>query len=283
LELPDWFSLKKYDFTSDLECWQWAYLLKKRGFLSWCLRKRKENPSDLHWTSLLEDEFKELVGELDEFGNGVPFTIEASQPEETIFHPWEMKSTVDPLSVGALGLLWGDMQRDKNVAQFKDFLQSDEHDPTSFLEAREYWNLSRRDADEVLSETGWVSNTWHEGYHLHAIVDIGASEDRLVEDFIKYIRAQKKRVQLATIPSRKFSKSQRQKWHERRVLPYLDLTLWSEYTEIPITQQKLGTALFPNDIDISPSEVVRKTIRPLADMLTSDSFIYALWGQDLDK
>ncbi|MCX2979752.1 hypothetical protein EYC98_02615 [Halieaceae bacterium IMCC14734] len=283
LELPDWFSLEKYDFASDLECWQWAYLLEQRSSLIWYLQGRKEGRSGLDWTSALERRFKEILEELDELGNGAPFNAEASLPEETIFHPWDIKSTVDPLSVGALGSLWGDMQSDKNVAQFKNFLKTYDDHPASFLEAREYWKLSRRDADEVLSKIDWYGDEWHEFYHLHAIVDIGASEDRLLEDFTKYIRAQKKRLQLATVPSKKFGKSERQRWHRRRVLPYLDLTLWCEFAAIPITQHQLGTVLFPDDIDISPSEVIRKTIRPLADMLTSDSFIYALRNQNSNK
>jgi len=69
------------------------------------------------------------------------------------------------------------------------------------------------------------------------------------------------------------------KCHQLKVLPYLDLVMWHEYMGAPITHQQAGVILFPDEIDVSLDDKIRRTVRPLALRLISTSYISAIFSQ----
>ncbi|CAG9269355.1 DUF6387 family protein [Paraburkholderia caribensis] len=57
------------------------------------------------------------------------------------------------------------------------------------------------------------------------------------------------------------------RWHQQRVLAYMDLRILARVNGTKLTEHSIGVALFPDEIEINPAERVRRTIRPLAERL----------------
>lgn len=277
LESPSWFDLEKYSFTDNLECWKWSRLLNHRHWIKALLESRDQesNADGNIWEAEIENEFRRLVDNLGKCSRGEGFVVEAPQPDGVVHFPMDRVSAVDALTVGGAGFLWGSIKQNELVAPFElNFLE--DRDPPTFYEARDFWSLSKRSVNDLFHQVGEVEDPWYEGCSVYLSIDIGASEARLMEDFQAFIRAEKVKLKLSSTPSRKFGRAERKRWHENRVLPYLDLMLWFGLKRVPITQQEIGVLLFPDELNVALSERVRKTLKPLADELMRDQFLYAL-------
>ena len=66
------------------------------------------------------------------------------------------------------------------------------------------------------------------------------------------------------------------KWTEYCVLGFIDLTIWSKFENIKITDNIMGQSLFPDEYNVDLAEKIRKTIRPLSQKLLSYPVINTL-------
>ncbi|ASW00016.1 DUF6387 family protein [Paraburkholderia aromaticivorans] len=111
-------------------------------------------------------------------------------------------------------------------------------------------------------------------------VQLGASDDDLVSEFKAWLKRIRKEAEIPQIP-KAFDASHFSDWHERRLLPYLDLTLWARLHGGSFNLTALGYALFPDEAlrgskmrDVEP--MVRRTIGPRARSLISIEVIATL-------
>jgi|GEM_PF-2237710 len=114
-------------------------------------------------------------------------------------------------------------------------------------------------------------------------VDLGASDDHLVKEFEAWIKKTRLAANLKPI-HRQFNKIHFIRWHEQRLLPYLDLVFWAETHGKRIKHNKIGSALFPDadpdaSIELGSEGHVRKTIAPNALGIVSEEFVSALFVQ----
>lgn len=273
-DLPEWFSLDDYDFCSSLPIEYWLILLNYRHSIRSCLRNRERNQR-IDCDQEIEELFQESVEVMSAMRMGeFVIDLEIDQPPE-VYSPFhEMNSSVEPMTIGAFETLWSSLREDEEIQKFYEFLIEDKQQ-TSFYEAREYWQLQNQLVDDIaLGITG--ENEWHGEGNFHLRIDVAATEEQLVQDFRKYVREIKARLRMDALPVKNVNMIQTKKWHEQKVLPYLDLTLWCEYKGMRITQQRIGSLLFPDEIEISLDERVRKTVRPLAEQLISYLFLLTL-------
>ena len=63
-----------------------------------------------------------------------------------------------------------------------------------------------------------------------------------------------------------------QSWAKSRVLAFIDLVIWSDYSGEALTQHAIGEWLFPA-ADIDSTEKVRKTVNPLVDEIYMPGFL----------
>lgn len=68
-------------------------------------------------------------------------------------------------------------------------------------------------------------------------------------------------------------------WIEARVLPYIDLTLWSLAHRRQVTQNVMGQALFPDEYEADTTERIRRTTRPKAERMLREEFAHAVERQ----
>lgn len=113
-------------------------------------------------------------------------------------------------------------------------------------------------------------------------VDLHGTEEKIVEDFRSWLRSISEERGIRT-PKRTFDKRDFQGWCSSQLLPYLDLTNWAAARGTQISQQVLGTALFPEEYDVALSERIRKVVAPAARSIAHESFTDALRSQALSE
>lgn len=109
-------------------------------------------------------------------------------------------------------------------------------------------------------------------------VDLGVSNERLMKDFKDWLK--KTRAAVGVAPKiGLFDETDFLRWHEQRLLPFLDLTFWAATRGKRIQQFVMGCRLFPDDLEKSPESRVRKTVAPNALEIVSEEVVSALIAQ----
>lgn len=109
-------------------------------------------------------------------------------------------------------------------------------------------------------------------------VNLNATDDNLTRDFAAWL-ARTRQATGITTAKKQFDQRDFDQWEKYRILPYLDLTMWARVNNVQLTQQTLGEALFPNEIDVSLAERIRKVIDPVARKMRSQVFLETLRSQ----
>jgi hypothetical protein len=110
--------------------------------------------------------------------------------------------------------------------------------------------------------------------------DVAAPLAQLLEQFREVVVKQKK-LYRTTTKSAGYNEVDYKKWASSQVLAFLDLTAWFRVEQQTPGDQNLGLMLFPDDVNITLNERIRKVVRPLADKLMSTTTIYAIWASAL--
>ena len=63
------------------------------------------------------------------------------------------------------------------------------------------------------------------------------------------------------------------KWHDLRILAFIDLTLWAELNKKYFTHNQLGNLLYPHEVDVDVTERVRKVVIPKVDWILKNKVI----------
>ena len=109
-------------------------------------------------------------------------------------------------------------------------------------------------------------------------IDLDATDEQLKEDFSLWL-SQQRAINNQEYRRKKFASKDINKWIKYRILPYLDLTLISDWEGNSLTQNKLGRMIFPNEFDIDLTERIRRSVKPIADSLLSFEAMQALYFQ----
>ncbi|RRJ34363.1 DUF6387 family protein [Pandoraea apista] len=150
-----------------------------------------------------------------------------------------------------------------------------------------YWRWkdlkSTESDDDLLHQPYWQLPT-HQSWigqhgHMHLTVELHASEERQVEEFVRWLRATKTAL---AVPEKRnmFTPADMRKWHRNRVLAYFDIKSWCAVTGVEIDDYRMGLLLFPNDIEsANPADKIRKSVRPAANEVFTHTFAEALMDQ----
>lgn len=113
-------------------------------------------------------------------------------------------------------------------------------------------------------------------------VDLFASEDKLIDDFRIWLRATRAAMNVPSL-QRRFARSDFDRWHQNRILAYLDLSFWADIHGYRLTNQILGVALFPDEYNVSLAERIRKVVAPMSLAASSHAYLDALVSQALSE
>lgn len=273
--LPDWFDIKNYDSVASMGLLEWGEALNLRIWLNRLVGKGKTTDEKLKIENFITEEIISMATNPDV---GFDYGSKGFEP---------MQQTVSPLSIGMIGMVWGDITLGGNAAKFKSILENPKAQENSEL-AQEYLKLSASVYDEFLKERydesyaqsrEWEEQRSYYGRKLNGLsfaqVDISAPDKQLLEDFKTWLKDTRELVGLSSKPQT-FTPADMASWHEKRVLPYIDLTTWAKLKNINITQQQIGIVLFPDDFNISLDSRIRRTVKPLAEELMMPRTIGAI-------
>jgi hypothetical protein len=112
-------------------------------------------------------------------------------------------------------------------------------------------------------------------------VDLGASDEHLIGEFKRWIKATRTAAGLSKIPHW-YTAADFAKWHEMRFLAYLDLTFWARARGGHFTLPVLGKALFPTEFNVGLEDRIRKVVAPGASAIVTDEAVSALNAQRLN-
>lgn len=91
----------------------------------------------------------------------------------------------------------------------------------------------------------------------HLVVDLDARDEQIKSDFARWLQAY--RTAAMRPQAKTLARANLDRWHQDKLLPYFDLTAWSEWSGTPLTQARIVALLFPTDTDATPDNL--KAIR----------------------
>lgn len=262
VDLPSWFSLKKYDPLNSFSTLDWyEQIMVRRGIMK-MLDEADQfecfgDYEDRHWATICDlAEFIE-TGPLVNATNGDK--LHAYLGDARLF---ELKNNRPKFSFGVRPLT------------LREFYLQDRH---VLGEKRLYlrkWQAQFDDPDwsdlgndmELTMPQEWfeepVDSHMHSPLFGNTIrVNLSLPENLLVEQFTALIRSLKKEQQ--AVPA----KPRFENWIKFGLLPYIDLTIWARKSGVRITNRVMADAIFQRGD--GGEEVVRKTTEKLVESVLS--------------
>lgn len=157
---------------------------------------------------------------------------------------------------------------DETFRRWVDMKSSDQDEQ---LLRQPYWRVEGQLPD------GRNLNAQHGNVHLS--VNLHASEERQVAEFVQWLRTTKAAL---CVPEKRnmFTAADQRKWHRNRVLAYFDVKYWCAAAGVEIDDYRMGLTLFPEDIEsANPADKIRKSVRPAANEVFTHTFAQALMDQ----
>ncbi|KKM51223.1 hypothetical protein LCGC14_1555680 [marine sediment metagenome] len=121
-------------------------------------------------------------------------------------------------------------------------------------------------------------------------VDMSCSDSEIRTAFNNWLKQHRENENAATKQKRRvhklkiINKITLRKWHDAKVLAYIDLMTWNFLCGHKVTSVSLGEILFPNPKIITDrAKMIDDTTKPYAEKLTSPSFIRRLTKIVLDE
>ncbi len=253
-----WFDISKYDLTKSWECSEWAGNLILRYMLKGMLEQGEAfNGSSKSESSVSHILISVLCNPVSKNKRNVGGILDRGLPrlwDRTVLDVFEGRERLDkPVFQDIIEVAnewYRQIDVSGNVPEIPDLLNK------SFI--------------DLIYKRFPESHNYEE-----IVVDLDVSDEHLISDFKNWL-AKKREVRKSGVPKKIISNSDMQDWHQYRVLAFIDIGLFCQFTDTTISHASLGNILFPDDYDIDVSERIRKVVRPLADRLMKSEFISSL-------
>lgn len=144
------------------------------------------------------------------------------------------------------------------------------------LEINDGWSITRNDQILYLNDGKFLLADVNalqicESEELFLKFDLKATDQDLLQqlkDLLPKLRHQGKNKEKRT----SFVRGDERKITSQHLLPYLDLTFWSQYCQVPLTAKNIADALFPQWVD-RDEKFVRDTLKPFSQKCLSEHFL----------
>jgi len=259
-DIPEWFSLNNYEFTSSLDAAGWYKQFSARQ--EWHHILEKYDINDATYQKEYRKGAEKLMSQIiSHFGN---------LPEKVVYKSYLSGAetySVESLTVLSASYLHWEMNR-LNISD--DLLEREE---TEDITNEEYEILNTPFA-VALDRAGIINP-----YEMTPIyVDLYVSDEQLKSDFEEWLEKFRKISGLYSDP-KKYSKAKFQRWHKLKILPYLDLSYWANIQNTTITQSVYGAILFPDERDKDTTYKIRSSVIPTARKAIDGTALHVLGGQ----
>lgn len=266
--VPKDFDVSIYDICNSWTLKDWALEIEHRSFMANIFREAREQTIAEDILNSLKPQADMLIQQPLKNGRTNPnvyFSPIMDQSAEDFFmghHVINNRRYKDWVASMQLADLYGD-DIDGGDTSFSEEIYQSVHK----FNSTPAWKV-RRDAcgaDGYMDEKFFIS------------VNLKATEEYLVKQFKEWINKTRKDAKVEKV-ARLIDEKDIHRWHNNRLLPYLDLAFWNLANRKIITYADMEGALFPNQT-LSEGERIRKTVAPNALTLISKEFIYVLHVQ----
>lgn len=111
------------------------------------------------------------------------------------------------------------------------------------------------------------------------VVSLSVPDKILISQFMQWVNDKRKEENINV--SKPISKSAMRRWHDNRLLQYLDLVQWYWVNGLkPLSHGQAGQIIFPDDPRGGVNERIRQTVRPLAQGIIDNGLISALQSHE---
>jgi hypothetical protein len=280
-ELPDWYSLDKYDASNCLDAAGWYEHLTLRSGYTFFLnhetfKSRKANPTEADKLRhegiayLRENPMSTNVDKVVEMlvGGG---QLSALKHDPEYFS--QVSNAISPLSFNRLYMI-ADCLKKPTLDRFLKYM----HDLFSW----DIGNPVTPSEDDIKWAHQWIFDPIRkaiakegEGQLFDGTIDVVEIDlsvpDKILVDqftsYIKHVRAAYPNIKTA----RRFKRPEFPKWVDYAVLPYIDLEMWAEENNLSIPNRVMADAIFPDGE--KGEEAVRKTTQKLAVKIMQNDYI----------
>ncbi|WP_426992078.1 DUF6387 family protein [Methylomonas sp. CM2] len=242
--IPEWFNLDNYQTLSTISPLEWyENLHKRRMFFTWTKIAEKNWMEGQTWR--IEDAKKRRMEIINIITKKPVISV---QPDKKPFGP---RNTLKPLSNRDVINNY-DKLRESAPPVFFDYLELEKQSRDAA------YTMSYRN-DELKKYFDDYCEPWGFG---NAILSVGlhATDEHIIQDFKIWLAKTRKLLAKASA-KRVFTNADFSEWTEYKILPYLDLQIWSIYSGSRITQAMIGNAIFPDELDVDTTERIRKTTK----------------------
>ena len=263
--LPEWFNLENYKDAELLSPFEWHENLYIRKMFYVYLESAKNG-----WANGGE---KDAMGRCKEIIEVITTKPVLRKSNEKKWYS-SKANTVDFLS---------------NNTLIQDYKLLAERAPSCFSEVMRLENQIKHqdqkitdfiDANELsaLAEYLYRPFSPSRGSEARITVNLLATDEHLMSDFKEWL-ANVRKNSYYKITKKPFSLTDFKEWAEFKILPYLDLKIWSEFTDCQITQTIIGNAIFPDEFKVDTTERIRRTTKKKAEWLMDSLLLDALDAQ----
>lgn len=256
-ELPREFDLSKYRASEKFGLADWAanfnFRALRRSTYSTFLeldRKKEGSPTKEY----LDNELPRTLAYIWE-SPLVPEDVARVYCAESMSKHLSTRQVRDQSTLEGLAGYWEFGEGDKRMKKYTEAMIRSNEDNAQDDDHKLLWETPMWKAFQEcgIGDNGDVS----------AVVNLHAPEDVLVAHFRDWLRTIKAERGL-DLPRKAVSQTDLDDWSRYCLLPYIDLSFWAEANGFEITQQAMGSALFPNEYNVNLAERVRKTVAPMA-------------------
>ncbi len=256
-DLPDWFNIDNYSFTDNLSYQRWGQLLQVRSHtletirrygMSWpadeFINLISSNPDITEWDLPLDEDFRLDIEKVKEI---------KSKLKNESYGLGDEHSFISPLTY-------------KDIKEFYTSIRSTKDSRFNGLEysISDINLLFRHPEHPELLRSG-------NGVYLNISLD--APDAVLMREFSTLLKLYRKKLGFDQF-SKEPTQATLRKLHDYRILPYLDLLIWSEREGIKIQSRILAIALFP--YGEKGEYQINHNIKQLAETAIDDQFLLAL-------
>ena len=242
---PKLFGIKKYEALGRLTSFDWAYQLEIRSIL-WRLSSERE-PLD-QWPNLyqqLHEDIKEnpILNIPDGYTS-----ISAYQASNKILEITGEFSDLHQDYVAPLTLGFTFDAVKQLPEEIIDILEKENEKYLEYSGLPLDFYVYRYQGDIVRE--------------IQLTVDLDGSDENILGDFKKYLVAARTLYQ--TPKDGKITRNMIQRLSQNKILPFLDLSIWSKINDKKISYQNTAKWLFTHKLDDVNADKIRKVTRPLA-------------------
>lgn len=237
-QLPIWFNIKNYEGTEEFGLQEWSSALTKRieflRYISFLLAYKNVD----FWND--SDSAPELLHELEQMRVNPLDLPEKRQNQPKFTYDSQQMRTVREMTFSDLyyAILWANKSNQKNTSAILKLFDQEKRS-ASQLKSTQLLNFDWSDwsGKPILENQNTPEFT-------PLVVDLSLPKTTLLEAFERWLDStvSEKNIEQA----KRFAESDFKKWHEYRVLPYLDLYIWEKQTRNKIPLRVYANAFYPD-------------------------------------